>query len=309
MDFSWVDGSNPVAVWWMFLIAVASANILAWIALHRSHRRGAKRLQFDKWRAELMLWLCAAYVFRCAFRSALPRADVQRIALFDSWISSIFVGRSVATIAEICFIIQWAIVLRYLANVVKSDTVRNVAHVIVPLIVLAECFSWYAVVTTSFIGNSVENSLWAVAFFLIAVALVRLLSEFHGIARVAIVTCLAGIAGYLAFLVLIDVPMYFARWQADLAAGREPLGLLGGMHDVATRWTVTHDVAHWRDEMAWMGLYFSAGVWSSLSLCGFSLVRHRVRQYRTFPASGLRGARLPLGARLSLARARPAREL
>jgi hypothetical protein len=51
----------------------------------------------------LMLFLSAAYVFACAFRSFLPRADIQRICLFDTWLSSVTVGRSVATVAEICF--------------------------------------------------------------------------------------------------------------------------------------------------------------------------------------------------------------
>ena len=51
------------------------------------------------------------------------------------------------------------------------------------------------------------------------------------------------------------------------ANGKALLGLLFGLHDVATRLTVTHDLAHWRDEMAWMALYFSAAVWSSLALC------------------------------------------
>jgi hypothetical protein len=56
--------------------------------------------------------LCTAYVIGCAFRSVLPQADVQRICLFDTWLSSILVGRSVATVAELCFAVQWAIVLR-----------------------------------------------------------------------------------------------------------------------------------------------------------------------------------------------------
>ena len=48
-----------------------------------------------------LLLFCAAYVFGCAFRSFLPRADVQRICLFDTWLSSAFIGRSVATVAEV----------------------------------------------------------------------------------------------------------------------------------------------------------------------------------------------------------------
>jgi hypothetical protein len=30
---------------------------------------------------------------------------------------------------------------------------------------------------------------------------------------------------------------------------------------------VTHDIAEWKDEIAWMSLYFSAAVWASLALC------------------------------------------
>ena len=40
-----------------------------------------------------------------------------------------------------------------------------------PLIALAECCSWYAVISTDFLGNVLENSLWTVTFTLIAIAL------------------------------------------------------------------------------------------------------------------------------------------
>ena len=226
MSFEWVAFSNPVAVWWVFLVVASAANIALWFVLQDHLRKAARNLQFGIVRVELMIFLCAAYVFGCAFRSLLPRADVQRIAMFDTWLSSVAVGRSVATIAEICFIIQWAIVLRQLADMVKSDTVRNVANVIVPLIVVAECCSWYAVVTTSFLGNTVENSIWAVAFLLILVALIRLLGEFRGLARAGFGVVIAGVGFYLAFLVVVDVPMYFARWQEDMANGKPLLGLL-----------------------------------------------------------------------------------
>jgi hypothetical protein len=290
MRFDWLAWSNPVAIWWGFLLTVSTANIALWLMLHRYFRRTNDRRP-GLFRIELMVLLCAAYVFGCAFRSVLPRADVQRICLFDTWLSSVLVGRSVATVAEICFAIQWAIVLRHLANLTKSDTVRNISSAIVPLILIAECCSWYAVITTSYLGNTIENSIWTVTFLLIAVALARLLSEFRGVVRIAIVTAVAGIAGYLAFLVTIDVPMYFERWQADVTNGRHILGVIAGLHDVSTRWAVTHDFAQWKDEIAWMSLYFSVAVWSSLALCGFGLVKDRLARYRTStvdprPASG-----------------------
>jgi hypothetical protein len=298
MSFGWLDWRNPIAIWWGFLVLVSIANIVLWRLLHLRFRQRALDRGYGIFRVELMVLLCAAYVFGCAFRSVLPRADIQRICLFDSWLCSVLVGRSVATIAEVCFAIQWAIVLRQLAGVAKSDAARNISSLIVPLILLAECCSWYAVVTTSYLGNTIENSIWALTFLLIAVALLRLLTAFHGVARIAIGMTIVGVAGYLGFLVVIDVPMYFGRWQADLASGREPLGVIAGLHDVSTRWIVTHDFAQWKDEIAWMSLYFSAAVWSSLALCGFDLVKHRLPKYRTSPKDSSRvDWRLPVGAR------------
>ena len=64
-----------------------------------------------------------------------------------------------------------------------AETVLNIAWVIVPLIVIAECFSWYAVLTTHYLYNAIENSIWAVVFFLVGVALCRLLLEFNGLVR------------------------------------------------------------------------------------------------------------------------------
>jgi hypothetical protein len=77
--------------------------------------------------------------------------------------------------------------------------------------------------------------------------------------------------------------MYFDRWHADLASGKATFGMLAGLHDVSTRWVVTHDIAHWRDEIPWMSLYFSAAVWSSLALCGTALVNRRLVYYRKRP--------------------------
>jgi hypothetical protein len=224
---------------------------------------------------ELMLLLCAAYVFGCAFRSILPRADVQRICLFDTWLSSVVVGRSVATVAEVAFAAQWAMILHRVGALTGADTTLNVAWVIVPLILIAEGFSWYAVLTTNYLGNAIENSIWAVVFFLVGVGLCRLLPEFDGSVRVVLAVAITGIVAYLAFLMTVDVPMYLSRWRTEVGDGSKLLGPLEGLRDVSTRWIVTHDLAEWKDEIAWMSLYFSMAVWSSLALCVFySLADH-----------------------------------
>src|SRR5712692_7850069 len=235
--------SNPLAWWWGLLTLVSGANIAGWFLLyHQLHEQPTGSLG-SRSGTELMLLLCAAYVFGCAFRSFLPRADVQRICLFDTWLSSVVVGRSVATVAEICFAAQWAIILHQLGTMTGADTTLNAAWVIVPLILIAECFSWYAVLTTNYLYNAIENSLWAVAFFIVGIGLCRLLPEFGDPVRVGLAIAITGIAAYLAFLMTVDVPMYLSRWRAEMAGGNERLGPLEGLRDVSTRWVVTHDIA------------------------------------------------------------------
>src|SRR6202049_189244 len=238
-SLSW---SNPLAWVWSLLTLVSGANIAVWFLLYRQlHEQPTGSLGSTSG-IELMLFLWAGYVFGCAFRSFLPRADVQRICLFDTWLSSVVVGRAVATVAGICFAAQWAIILRQLGTMTGADTTLNAASVIVPLIIIAECFSWYAVLTTNYLGNAIENSIWAVAFFFVGTGLCRLLPEFDGAVRVVLAIAIIGIAGYLACLMTIDVPMYVSRWRADVADGSKFLGPLEGFRDVSTRWVVTHDL-------------------------------------------------------------------
>jgi len=265
MSLDWLTWSSPVAIWWCCLTLVSALNIALWFRLNAAHwnraagpvaSSAAIHTSTGILAIEPLVLLAAAYVFGCAFRSVLPRADVQRICLFDTWLSSVMVGRSVATVAELCFAAQWAIVLRELGRITHSDTAKNIAGAVVPLIALA------------------------VAFSLIGVALARLLLSFRGPMRLVLAAAAAGIACYVLFMVTVDVPMYVARWQTELADGTPLLGFFAGLHDLATRWVVTHRFAPWHNEIPWMSLYFSVAVWTSLMLGSFGLVRHLVPRYR-----------------------------
>ena len=93
------------------------------------------------------------------------------------------------------------------------------------------------------------------------------------------------------------MPLYFGHWQADLATGKDYLGLAAGLHDPATRRIATQDLAPWRDEIARMSLYFSAAVWGSLALAGFGLVKHLLPRYRV-RAPLTRATRRPVAVRV-----------
>src|SRR5262249_50214205 len=137
------------------LCAVASLNVLLWsCSLLSFRKRTNHENETTRTTREALLWLSAVYVLGCAFRSVLPMVDVPRICLHDTWISRIFVGRSIATVAELCFALQSALLLR-------EAGLPRIAQLVVSLIALAEAFSWGAVLTGNNLMHAVENSLWA----------------------------------------------------------------------------------------------------------------------------------------------------
>lgn len=285
MSMQGLARSNPVSVWWLLLTLASCGNIALWCLLYSHFHTRAASGVVSASGFETMLLLCAAYVFGCAFRSVLPRADTQRICLFDTWLSSVVVGRSVATVAEIAFAAQWAIVLQHLGVMTNAGLLSNIAMAIVPLIVAAQICCWYGVLTTSSLAHAIENSIWAFTFLLVGIGLGRLLPEFDGAVRLVLLLAISGIGCFIAFLAIVDVPMYVGRWQAGRTRGSPLLRPLEGLRDASTRWIVTRDIAHWKDEIAWMSLYFSAAVWASLALCVVYSLDSHLPQYRTEAAS------------------------
>jgi hypothetical protein len=259
--------SAGVLVWWSALCAVSVCNIWGWrlSAAAVARRKAAADPEIYVFQRRQLL-LSAVYVLGCAFRSILPRADVQRIGLFDSWVSSVMVGRSVATVAEICFIAQWALLLNKIARDAQARSWVVVSWCLVPLIVIAEVCSWYAVLTTAYIGNAVEESIWALSALLMIVSFLALWSRCSAAYRAFLAAGLVLGVAYVAFMCTVDVPMYLSRWLADEASGREYLSLSQGLWDVGSRWNVTFAWEEWRTEIPWMSLYFSVGVWCSIAL-------------------------------------------
>ena len=171
-----------------------------------------------------------------------------------------------ATIAELSFAAQWALLLRGAALATGHRFSLRVAHAVLPLIAVAEINSWYAVLTTRNIGHVVEEALWGTAALLSVLAMLALWPHATRAARRWLALAIVAGGLYTAYMFAVDVPMYWARWLADQAAGRAYPGLAAGVADAASRWTVSHDWAHWRSEVVWMTLYFSVAVWISIGL-------------------------------------------
>jgi hypothetical protein len=259
--------SVAVLSWWALLCLVGVLNLAVWAVSAAALKRRRPSMPGEEYSARrLQLLLCAGYVSGCAFRSFLPVYDVPRITLVDSWISTAMVGRSVATIAELCFACQWAFLLRETARATGSLFAHSVTRMVVPMLAIAEACSWYSVLTTSNLGHVLEESLWGLCAALVVACMVMIRPRCSPIPRSAVIAwCVAGVA-YVAYMFLVDVPMYWSRWLADQAAGKSYFTLVKGVLDASHRRVVTYSLEHWRSEMLWMGLYFSVAVWISLSL-------------------------------------------
>jgi hypothetical protein len=286
--------SAGVVSWWFLLCGVAILNVVAWsLAAVSLWRRKAAMSSESYSVCRMQLILSGAYVFGCAFRSVLPVYDIPRICLFDTWLSNVVVGRSVATLAELCFAGQWALMLQATARSTGSVAVRVVSRVLVPLIATAEACSWYAVLTNLNLGHVAENSIWAISAMLVIAAVITILPRYDAARRrLLVVWCMAGVA-YVAFMLFIDVPMYWSRYLADEAHGRHYLSIAQGFGEASGHRVVSYRWDDWKSEVPWMTLYFSGGVWLSISLIWAHMPARRAAQDAAGPVRLVRAVRLP----------------
>ena len=134
------------------------------------------------------------------------------------------------------------------------------------MIAVAEVCSWYAVLTTSYIGNAMEQSIWTLTAAMLATALFFQWRRASGMLSYFLAASMIACAGFVAFMCTVDVPMYLSRYLLDETQGRPYLSLAQGLQDVSLRWVVTHSWQEWHEEIAWMTLYFSVAVWTSIAL-------------------------------------------
>jgi hypothetical protein len=250
---------RPILWWWSSLFLVSAGNLVLWVVIARE-MTGLS----DVYVAQ-QLWLSGIFAVACAFRSVLPRVDLERQCLWNSPLSSIFVGRSVATVAELCFAAQCALLIAKLSARTGNPWLHVVGWSIVPLILVAQVCCWYAVVSLNHLGHAIEEILWSVMALLVALSLA--LGWGHMPAHVGILRAvgIAGCAAAVLLMLAVDVPMYVARWRQGRRSGIRYLSVIEGLKDAHRRRRVAHHWSAWRPEVPWMTLYFSAGVW--LSFC------------------------------------------
>ena len=246
--------------WWQLLCAVSVGNIVLWSLAARGLLG-----ETDGYRSQ-QLALSGFFVAACAFRSLLPRVDLERMCLWDVPLSSVIVGRTVATVAELCFAGQCALLLFKLSALTGSSVIGTIGLAVLPIIVVAEMACWFAVATLNHIWHAVEELLWSIMVGLVAIALVLYWRHTAGALPMWVPIGLVACAGTAILILAVDIPLYISRWRIGKRAGLRYLRVVEGLQDAVVRRRVTQTHDAWRKEVLWMSLYFSAGVWVSLGI-------------------------------------------
>jgi hypothetical protein len=123
--------SFAALLWWRALCVLGVLNICLWLTIWYFNEGT------DPYFA-IQIALSGVYVFVCAYRSLFPRVDLERLVLVDSSLSSIFLGRCAATIAEICFGLQLGLLVHQLGVHAGLPWVQHTAWVITFCTIVAQ---------------------------------------------------------------------------------------------------------------------------------------------------------------------------
>jgi len=250
---------NKTYIWWKFLCFTAVINILVWLVAIWMH----SDMQSFSYAQPI---LSGIYVMICAFRSFYPRIDLERYCLIDTPLSSVVLGRSFATIAEICFSIQCALLIYDLGILLESTTIIYIAYTIVPIIVIAQACCWYATLTLKHIWHAMEEFAWVVMVLLAAICFMTGFAMLDGVYKVLMGIGLLSCLGSAYIMLFIDIPMYFSRNKDGSKSGTKYLSCEEGMRDALNRRVQTNDWKVWRKEALWITPYFTFGVWLSIGM-------------------------------------------
>lgn len=253
------NADHKALSWWGLLCALAGLNVGLWLLVWQASPGSDPYVAWH-------IPLSGVYVLVCAYRSVLPRVDLERLVLVDSFLSSIVLGRTAATVAEICFAVQIGLLVHQLGAMAGLPIVQQVAWAIPVFMTVAQGFCWHSVLTLNHITQAVESLLWAAGFSLTAALLAIVAGHSSGWVQSTAIVGLAGSLAFVTFVLAVDAPMYLRRHREGRARGLSYLSLAGGARDACFRRVPSRQWAAWKEDALWLTPYFSLGAWVSIAM-------------------------------------------
>ena len=278
---------NKTIIWWLALSIISILNII-FICTYIASLKNINKTQI------YLFTFSFIYTIVCAIRAIWPRKDVEQICLFDFKISSIMIGRSLATIAEISYILLILLVFNIITKNISIITKKKkrylliLINIVLLLIIIAQIFCWLGLITKYYIWNALEESLWTVsALILIVVSCIlykslnlrktkktKKINSLLAFLKVFIIISII----YVIFMCVVDIPMYYNRWKKsynrnislndfvnDFKKYNKRL-TLNNFYNLHKCKTINRDIDVWKYEIPWLTGYFTFGVWTTYAI-------------------------------------------
>jgi hypothetical protein len=227
-----------------------------------------------------LIYLIMIYTYVCAIRGIFPRVENSRLCAFNNTLSSPFLGRSIATVAELSFAYYLVSITKKLltdfynshGKLITINYLLKTNNILFSLIIVAQVVCWVGIITTDPSWNVMEESLWSI-FGMLKVTIYSILfinilnvnnpsSKIQSLRNV-IPFIIIGFMIYILFMLTIDVPMYIKKAKEQK---RNNLSLIDGVTDLLKCKKISLSYKIWKNEIPWLTLYFTVTIWFSFGL-------------------------------------------
>ena len=251
-------------IWWKTLFFISIVNILLIINYYKNNGCDS---EFHK---KIIIYTMI-YVFVAAIRGIFPIIHIKRICFNKSIISSPFIDRSIATIAEICFILLFTEIFKNLINnTTKSKNQILILSLINYCIVCAQIFCWLGSLTKNYLFNVMEESTWTCCFIVILIISFKLYifsnnnsNNQNNYLKKTLPLIIIPLIFYIIFMIINDVPLYYKRWKNNK---NKYINIFDGFNKMLKCNKISKSYNEWKEDYLWIFGYFTGAVWLSIYL-------------------------------------------
>ena len=278
-----MENKQVVLGWWAFLVIISIFNIAFIIIYMLSHKL-----------TDMQKPLLFALIFSivCGIRAIWPTKYVEKTCFLKTKIYTPFIIRILATVAEIAYILLFVVVFLHIIKTIHKFTTHKLDHLkpyiyaVIPLILLAEVFSWLGSVTEYQFWNISEEVMWFISSIILIALSIYILSKIKTSSepKVKSIYYLLSVTVPVAtlfatFLALVDIPMYIRRFNKnniteikDIKSffrdfeNKHKINFDKRLDEMKKCQQVDNSLDTWKEEIPWLTGYFTIGVWSSFAL-------------------------------------------
>jgi len=270
MDIKPKVTKNEIQSWLNLLKGISIVNISIICIYIVFFYNSISKIQF------IYFILVAIYVFVCAVRSLWPRLDTKCTCVFNNKISSPFVGRSLATIAEMSLIILLVMITNTILNIVQKsignspfiNALKVLNIMIIPTIFIAQLTCWYGITTKNYFWEIIEGGLWtyalAIIFIVYAYIYIKTVGKNITSNKLRFVApflpyILMVVGAHLLFMLVNYLPLMFK----NNLLYKNHVPFWKGLSELSCN-KISKNYKDWKNDIPWLTGYFSISVWVAI---------------------------------------------